>query len=157
MFTLHPPGTSKKRLPTQPKRTLQPERAPSPLKAVGPGRLERAYQSQVARLSRELNSIQEAQVGSDRELDMARLVERGTRRYVDRMESQVQRREAKARRALVLVGTLQHDNQILQAKIQQLEGRLQRLAAPVQPTFIQRVWTRIGMGQPATAGARHSG
>ena len=148
MFTLHPPSVPGKRLPSLPKLHNQADRAPRPLKSVGPGRLERAYQSQVARLSRELNAIQEAQVGTDRELDMARLVERGTRRFVDRMEDQVQRREAKARRALVLAGTLQQDNQVLQAKIQQLEGRLQRLAAPTEPSLAQRVWSRLGMGRP---------
>ncbi|MDF1839371.1 MAG: hypothetical protein P1V35_16005, partial [Planctomycetota bacterium] len=147
MITLHPPHVPGKRLPSMPKLSGGSDRASQPLRAVGPGRLERAYQSQVARLSRELNSVQEAQVGSDRELDMARLVERGTRRYVDRMEEQVQRREAKARRALVLVGTLQHDNQILQSKIQQLEGRLQRLAAPAAPGLVQRVCSRLGMGR----------
>ncbi|MBL4771494.1 MAG: hypothetical protein JKY61_10220 [Planctomycetes bacterium] len=153
MYTLHPPSVSDKSFPSTPR--IRPLAGKGP-HSVGPGRLERAYQAQVARLSRELQSIQQAQVGSEKKLEMARLVERGTLRYVDRMEEQVQHREEKSRRALVLVGTLQHDNQMLQARILKLESRLQRLAAPQAVSFTQRLWSRLGIGRQHLDAARQS-
>jgi hypothetical protein len=156
MYTLHPPSVLAKRFPTSPNIQILPVQNSQDLKAVGPGRLERAYQTQVARLSRELHAIQEAQVCGERKLGTASLVERGTQRYVDRIEAQVQRREAKSRRALVLVGTLQQDNQILQARVQQLENRLKRLAAPQTSTLAQRVLSRLGMGGHTFGHARQS-
>jgi hypothetical protein len=96
----------------------------------------------VARLSRELQSIQQVQQRSERELEMARLLERGTRRFVDRMETEIQHREARASRALVLAGGLQQENQRLQAKILGLESRLQRLSAPHKPSTLQQLWSK---------------
>ncbi len=151
MYTLHPPSVTDKRFPKAP--SIEPKTVvgPHPVRAVGPGRLERSYQTQVARLSRELQAVQQAQGYADRELETARLVERGTKRLVDRLEDQVSHREAKARRALVLVGSLQHDNQVLQAKIDRLEHRLQRLAAPQQLSLAQRFWSRFSIGRQAHA------
>ena len=153
MYTLHPPSVSDKSFPSTPR--IRPLAGKGP-RSVGPGRLERAYQTQMARLSRELQSIQQAQVGSEKKLEMARLVERGTLRYVDRMEEQIQLREEKSRRALVLVGTLQHDNQMLQARILKLENRLLRLAAPEAVTFAQRFWSRLGIGRQNSGTVRQS-
>ncbi len=149
MHTLYPPAVPDKRFPRTP--SLQPgaEKKLLPVKTVGPGRLERSYQAQVARLSRELQSVQVAQNSAEKELETARLVERGTRRFVDRLEELAQRREAKSRRALVLVGSLQHDNQILQAKIGRLENHIQRLAAPKPPSLVQRFWSSLGVGRRA--------
>lgn len=149
MYTLHPPSVPDKRFPTAP--SVQPGaiKRPVPVKTVGPGRLERSYQAQVARLSRELQSVQQAQNSADKELETARLIERGSQRFLDRLEDQAERREAKSRRALVLVGSLQNDNQILQAKIGQLENRLQRLAAPKPSSLAQKFWSRLGGGRQA--------
>ncbi|MCP5023452.1 MAG: hypothetical protein GY930_16990 [bacterium] len=149
MRTLHPPSVPDKRFPSAPSILPRAKKKLFSVKTVGPGRLERSYQAQVARLSRELQSVQVAQNGAEKELETARLIERGTRRFVDRLEGLAERREAKSRRALVLVGSLQHDNQILQATIGRLENRIQRLAAPKPSSMVQRFWSRLGVGQRA--------
>lgn len=137
---------------TSPDRQTLIHRAPDPasqalpggLRAVGPGRLERGYQRQIVRLNRELEELQEGLVSLEAHLETARLVERGTGRYLDRLEEERAREQAQAKRLLVLVGSLQSENERWRAKVERLEGRLQRIEArPERRTF----WQRLGIAR----------
>ncbi|MEZ6004439.1 MAG: hypothetical protein R3F33_09675 [Planctomycetota bacterium] len=105
---------------------------------VGPGRIERGYQRQVARLSRDLEELEALHWTTRKELETAQLVERGTTRYVDRLEADRAAEAAQGRRLLVLVGTLQEENRRLQQRVEMLEQRQHRLAAPPAPQAKER-------------------
>lgn len=117
-------------------RTLDPQTSepivelrPAP-RVVGPGRKERAYQAQIAELGRRAADLS-GQLGTTRrELEVARLVERGTDRLVGRLEDRLERSEAQKARALVLVGGLQAELEATRERLALAEAQLRQLPAP---------------------------
>lgn len=119
-------------------RTLDPETSepvlelqPRPaMRVVGPGRKERAYQVQIAELGRRAADLS-GQLGTTRrELEVARLVERGTDRLVVRLEQRLERADAQKARALVLVGGLQAELEATRERLALAEAKLRQLPAP---------------------------
>jgi chromosome segregation ATPase len=119
-------------------RTLDPETSepvlelqPRPgMRVVGPGRKERAYQVQIAELGRRAADLS-GQLGTTRrELEVARLVERGTDRLVGRLEQRLERADAQKARALVLVGGLQAELEATRERLALAEAKLRQLPAP---------------------------
>ncbi|MBL6721305.1 MAG: hypothetical protein ISQ08_07825 [Planctomycetes bacterium] len=107
------------------------ELLPQPaMRVVGPGRKERAYQLQIAELGRRAADLSGELGTTRRELEVARLVERGTDRLVGRLEERLERTEAQKARALVLVGGLQAELEATRERLAQAESRLRRLPAP---------------------------
>ena len=108
-----------------------------PVRVVGPGRRERAYQAEIAELGRRAASLSgdlgeaRRELGAtQRELEVARLVERGTDRLVGRLEERMERVEAQKSRALVLAGGLQAELEATRARLAEAEGRLRQLTPP---------------------------
>ena len=100
------------------------------MRVVGPGRRERAYQDRIGALSTALDS-------AHRELEEASLVERGTGRYVDRVEAELvaaREREEEARqqlnRTLVLLGATQREVEGLRLALERALQRSLTAAAP---------------------------
>jgi len=69
----------------------------------GPGRKERAYQARIA--------------AAERELETAKLLERGTNRLIDRLEYDVDRSRQIERRLSLALGAMQAENQALRARL----------------------------------------
>ncbi len=97
----------------------------APLRVVGPGRKERGYLQQIARLEQENHDRGSA-------LEAAALVERGTERYVDRLEERgkqdrerLQQVQAQGNRLLVTLGAMQRENERLRQDLQGMRGRLE--------------------------------
>ena len=110
------------------------------LRPVGPGRLERGYQRQIVRLNRDLEELQQGLLTLEGSLETARLIERGTGRYLDRLEAQRAKEQAQAKRLLVLVGSLQSENEHWREKVLRLENRLQRIETkPERRPFWRRL------------------
>lgn len=83
-------------------------------RVIGPGKLERGYCDRIESL--------------ERSVELSALVERGTARLVDRLETEVaQERGARARekeqahRLMVALGAVQRENELLRAKVEALE------------------------------------
>lgn len=100
-------------------------------RVVGPGRRERAYQDRITGLETEREAADQARAGLRAEVEMARLVERGTGRLVDRLElaleqGQVELGEVRnqGHRLMVALGALQRENRGLRAEIER--GELER-------------------------------
>lgn len=97
------------------------------LRVVGPGRRERTWRRREAALETALADL-------SRELDTARLVERGSARLTDRIEADLAReraetaelRQAQAR-LLVTFGVLQRENLALRRKLELAEAALPAL------------------------------
>lgn len=120
--------------------------APRP-RVVGPGRKERAYLARAEELEREL-------ARRARELEVAALCERGTRRAADRLERELTQRSAEAarldaeqKRLLVALGALQRENELLRERlalaegpraVAQLPARVERPSAPVRGGWFRR-------------------
>ncbi len=77
-------------------------------RVTGPGRKERAYQQRIA--------------DAERELELARLLERGANRRLDRLETEVRDARQLERRLLVALGALQEQNRALRAQNAELLG-----------------------------------
>jgi hypothetical protein len=98
------------------------------LKVVGPGRRERGWREEVGRLDRRLEQ-------AGRELETARLVERGSQRLLDRVEEELVRergelgrlRQAQARLVLAM-GALQRENEALRGRVALLDAPPRRRA-----------------------------
>ena len=109
------------------------------LRIVGPGRRERQYITSIERLEHEA-------LEKDSALDAATLIERGTERYVDRIEQEraadrerLQEVQAQGNRLLVTMGAMQKENERLVGELQRANnliataqtsgwfGRLRRL------------------------------
>jgi len=97
------------------------------LRIVGPGRRERAYRDSIAQLEQVAREKQAA-------LRAASLVERGTARFVDRLEreresdrEQLQDMQAQGNRLLVALGAMQRENERL---AEELRDARTRIAAP---------------------------
>jgi len=123
----------------QPTVTLYPARGPKP-RVCGPGRLERSYRERIAALETALGREQQLQATRaetvdllERELDAARLVERGSGRLLDRIEGELvdaretqERLRSQGHRMMVALGALQNENAALKSELQSLRA----LAAP---------------------------
>ncbi|MFT7679107.1 MAG: hypothetical protein ACI8QC_003106 [Planctomycetota bacterium] len=96
------------------------------LRIVGPGRKERALRSEILeqREGREL---------AERALETAQLVERGTNRYVDRVEQEQRLEHAQNQRLLVALGALQESNQALRLELEALKADRPRQIEAEQP------------------------
>ena len=109
------------------------------LKVVGPGRRERAYQEKIQTLEHEAGL-------NVRALETASLIERGSRNLMDRMERQLdssdealERERAASRRVCVMLGALQHENEVMREELNSARAQLARLEAP-RP---KRLWRRL--------------
>ncbi len=104
------------------------------LRVVGPGRKERGYRDRIAALDAEVER-------HAAELEAARLIERGTHRLVDRVETALERERQQSRRVLVAMGSLQRDNELLQEQLSAAQAKLNRLAAPSpRRSFLARLF-----------------
>lgn len=126
----------------EPEVLLQP-RGP---RIKGPGRLELAYQRRIADLEEGLAAEERQGRRARRELDVARLVERGTGRLADRLEAEsVQQRSdleaarSQGHRLMVALGALQQENEALRGE---LEAARRQLAAPPRRGLWQRLLGR---------------
>lgn len=100
-------------------------------RVVGPGRRERAYQDRIAGLETEREADDQARAALGAEVEMARLVERGTGRLVDRLERSLEQGQAElgevrsqGHRLMVALGALQRENRALRAELER--GDLER-------------------------------
>lgn len=116
-----------------------------PLRVVGPGRLERGYQRRLAELQERLEEAEGGRCALAGELELAQLVERGSQRYLDRVERSLgdARRELSGargveRRLCAAMGALQRENELLRLE-------RSRLLAPVaSPPLLARLFGRRG-------------
>ena len=99
----------------------QPRKGPLPIRAVGPGRLERGYQRQIAQLNGAVGHLQQGHRVLERRLETARLVERGTERYVNRVEADLERERQEGKRMMVALGSLHREHQAILAEMARLE------------------------------------
>jgi hypothetical protein len=111
------------------------------LRVVGPGRREREYQERIGALEGSLDGLHRA-------LDEAALVERGTGRFADRIEAELEAtraRETEARhqlhRTLVLLGAAQREVEGLRAELC-AATRKALTAAPPRRTWLARLMGR---------------
>jgi len=112
---------------------------PQELKVVGPGRKERAYKEKIHTLEHEAAL-------NDRALETATLIERGSKHLMDRMERQLdssdealERERAASRRVCVMLGALQHENEVMREELAAARAQLAQLEAP-RP---KRLWRRL--------------
>ncbi len=114
---------------------------PAGLRVTGPGRLERAYRRRIARLEESLGEREEDCRRAAHELELAGLIERGTARHADRLESELERVRSQASRLLVTLGAMQRENEQLRSKLERAQARL---AAPsregARPSTPSRRW-----------------
>jgi len=104
---------------------------PATPRVVGPGRRERTYQDRIADLQAENEAVGRAQVKLQAEVEVSRLVERGTGRLVDRLERSLEQGQAElgevrsqGHRLMVALGALQRENRVLHAELEQERARL---------------------------------
>lgn len=100
------------------------------LRIIGPGRRERQYIENIEQLEREA-------LVKDSALDAATLVERGTERYVDRIEQEraadrerLQEVQAQGNRLLVAMGAMQKENERLVGELQRATNRIAAAQTP---------------------------
>ena len=118
---------------------------PTPPRVVGPGRLELRYRGRIEAL--------------ERELEAARLVERGASRRLDRIErtlasARAGLEEARRleRRLLVSMGALASENAALRAEVQRLAAAPAPALAPPRKSLVARLLGRRAR-RPATRSA----
>ncbi len=136
---IHVPTPHQMALPDQLARTGQTSRSPdsnSPVRrradlpldegepvvellprVVGPGRLERRYIARQAELESELDAARLATASSQRELELAQLLERGAGRRLDKLDAQLERERAQQKRLLVTMGAMGQELQALRARV----------------------------------------
>ena len=109
---------------------------PVSLRVTGPGRKERAYQARIEVLEADAEAAACAHGEVSRELEVARLIERGTERLTDRLEAeavrskeQLERVQDQGKRLMVALGALQGENQVLRAELEAARSREHRLLA----------------------------
>jgi chromosome segregation ATPase len=130
---------------------------PVPPRVVGPGRLERRYQTRVLELEQARADLAERAValaqraaGLERALDVAESLERGSGRLLDRLERDLERERASTqelhsahKRLLLAVGALQRENQVLHGRLSALrDARTAALAAPRRAGWLARLLGR---------------
>lgn len=106
--------------------------AETQLRIVGPGRKERILRS-------EISEEREGRERAERALETAQLVERGTNRYVDRVEQGRELERAQNQRLLVALGAMQESNQALRLELEAAKADRPRLleAAPLSKKELQ--------------------
>lgn len=118
--------------------------APGGPRVTGPGRLERSYQDRIRGLEVEVERRVSALSTLRKELDVSQLVERGTARWADRVEDQVDIARRQANRLLVTLGALQRENEALRTELDGARSRLARLDSPGEP---RRSWWQRALGR----------
>lgn len=118
--------------------------APGGPRVTGPGRLERSYQDRIRGLEVEVERRVSALSTLRKELDVSQLVERGTARWADRVEDQVDIARRQANRLLVTLGALQRENEALRTELDGARSRLARLDSPREP---RRSWWQRALGR----------
>jgi hypothetical protein len=100
------------------------------LQIVGPGRKERQYIASIERLEHEAQE-------KDSALCAATLIERGTERYVDRIEQErtadrerLQEVQAQGNRLLVAMGAMQRENESLVGELQRANSLIAAAPSP---------------------------
>lgn len=98
---------------------------------VGPGRRERDYQRRISELEGEVDRRSTALATLRREKAISELVERGTGRWADRIEGELEATRHQANRLLVALGALQRENEGLRQELGAAKARLARIPAPM--------------------------
>ena len=122
-------------------------------RVVGPGRRERTYQDRIAGLETEHEAASQSQAALEAQVEMARLVERGTSRLVDRLERSLEQGQAElgevrsqGHRMMVALGALQRENRALRSELErvQLDGDRVRVLEEARRTsrggLLGRLW-----------------
>jgi len=118
----------------------------TPVRRVGPGRLERGYQARIAELER---AEREAALAAERargELEVAARLERGLQRLVDRQEERLEVASSREKRLALALGAVQRENELLRQRLELAGGAQARLpAARRAPTRGPRrgLWSRL--------------
>lgn len=128
-------------------------------RVVGPGRRERAYQLRIAGLESEREAAGEAQTALQAEVEMARLVERGTDRLVDRLERSLEQGQAEldevrsqGHRLMVALGALQRENRTLRSALEQERARVLGPSRRIsRGGLLGRLWGGRGRGRGRVA------
>jgi hypothetical protein len=113
------------------------------LRTIGPGRRERQYMASIEQLEREA-------LEKDSALDAATLIERGTERYVDRIEQErvadrerLQQVQAQGNRLLVAMGAMQKENERLVGDLQRANGRIAAAQTPGVFGLLRRMLRQV--------------
>jgi hypothetical protein len=141
----------------RPAAPAKPDRTPyGTLRISGPGRKELAYQQRLEQLEMEAEDLRGYQVKAEIELEVARRVERGTSRFVDRLEVQVTEAREQAEqfgqqksRLLIALGAELRESERLRESLAEARGKLARIAEKVESEPIPRgLWARLIGAQP---------
>ena len=117
---------------------LIPRPPVQPVRVVGPGRRERAYQEEIVALGRRGAALSTSLRNVQGDLESALLIERGTARFTDRLEDRLSKVESQKSRALVLVGSLQQEVLQVRAQLERAQSRLARVE-PARRGLLQRL------------------
>lgn len=112
-----------------------------PLRVIGPGRQERQLRGQIESLEGELALANEHQAHAERSLEVAQLVERGTARFVDRVENEIELAHQQIRRLATALGALTAENETLHAQLGTQRRLVQRLES-AERSKPRRSWRR---------------
>lgn len=115
---------------------LRPSPPPA-LKVTGPGRIERAYLRRIEDLEENLAARGRERATLRGELEVSKLVERGTARFTDRLERELEDVRHQGNRMMVALGSLQQENAALAAELQRARTALLEAPAP------KRGWARL--------------
>tara|TARA_R110002126_G_scaffold10067_18_gene45147 strand:+ start:5821 stop:6468 length:648 start_codon:yes stop_codon:yes gene_type:complete len=136
----------------RPAAPVQPDRTPyGTLRISGPGRKERAYQERLESLEVEAEALRAHRVQAEIELEVARRVERGTSRFVDRLEAQVTEAQEQTEvvrqqksRLLIALGAELRESERLREALVDARSQLARIAAKPEPEPVPRgFWARL--------------
>lgn len=113
------------------------------LRIVAPGRRERQYIANAERLEREA-------LEKDSALDAATLIERGTERYVDRIEQErvadrerLQQVQAQGNRLLVAMGAMQKENERLVGELHRANNLIAAAQTPGVFGLLRRMLRQV--------------
>jgi hypothetical protein len=91
-------------------------------RVVGPGRKERRYLERQQELESALAAERSERLESERELELAQLIERGASRRLDKVEDQLEQERGQQKRLLLAMGAMQQELQGLRARVAQLSA-----------------------------------
>ena len=114
----------------------------APLRIVGPGRQEVRLRGRIDELESHLAEASERQSEAERSLEIAGLVERGTARFVDRVEAENEQSQKQIRRLAAALGALASENEKLHAELSAERQRGKRLD-PGPRSRPERGWRRL--------------